>query len=354
MDTHQTTQESTSVLPDYNSLFLRACRGEETERTPVWLMRQAGRYQPEYMAIRSQNTFLDMCKKPEIAAQVTLFAADSLGVDAAILFADILLIVECMGLNLSFVKGEGPCIEPVLRDPAQVERLQEIDASQLDYVYQAVKLIRKDLPLSKSLIGFAGAPFTVASYCIEGGSSRDFLNTKTFMLSHPESWHRLMAVLARGTVDYLKRQIDAGASAIQLFDSWAGCLSPQLYSEFVLPHSQYIFGQLPREIVKIHFGKGTGLFLPLLASAGADVIGIDYTTPLPTARQQLGSMCLQGNLDPAYLFTEPSILKQAVERTLAGADGGGHVFNLGHGIVPQTSVEQVKRLVEYVAELSSQ
>lgn len=353
MDTHQTINDGTSVLPDYNSLFLRACRGEETERTPVWLMRQAGRYQPEYMAIRSQNTFLDMCKKPEIATQVTLFAAESLGVDAAILFADILLIVECMGQNLSFVKGEGPCIEPVLRDPAQIDRLKEIDASELDYVYQAVRLIRNDLPVTKSLIGFAGAPFTVASYCIEGGSSRDFINTKRFMLNHPESWHKLMGILARGTVDYLKRQIVAGASAVQLFDSWAGCLSPQLYAEFVFPHSQYIFRQLPSEIVKIHFGKGTGLFLPLLGQAGADVVGIDYCTPLSSARQQLGSRCLQGNLDPAYLLTEPQVLRQAVERTIAGAEGGAHIFNLGHGIVPQTPVDQVKRLVQYVSEMTS-
>lgn len=338
---------------DQNSLFLRACRGESVERTPVWLMRQAGRYQPEYMAIRSQNTFLDMCKKSEVAAEVTLFAADSLGVDAAILFADILLIVECLGLKLSFAKGEGPRVEPPVRHPDDVERLQKVDAGQLSYVYEAVKLIRRDLPASKALIGFAGAPFTVASYCIEGQSSREFLHTKVFMLRYPAAWHQLMCLLVDGTIDYLRGQIAAGASAIQLFDSWAGCLSPEQYRQFVLPYSRRIFEALPAGVIKIHFGKGTGLFLPALREAGADVVGIDYMTPLQSARRELGSLCLQGNLDPAYLLTDPATLKQGVAETLKAAVGGPHIFNLGHGIVPQTPVDHVKLLVQYVAELSA-
>lgn len=335
------------------SLFVRACRGEEVERTPVWLMRQAGRFQPEYREIRSKVSFLELCHKPELAAEVTLFAADSLKVDAAILFADILLIIECLGLQLAFNKGEGPSVEPPIRAPEHVDALTRVDADRLSYVYDAVRLIRRDLPKSKALIGFAGAPFTVASYCIEGGSSREFLHTKQFMLRHPAAWDKLMRILAEGTITYLQHQIDAGADSIQLFDSWAGCLSPQAYRKYVMPYSKMIFEALPAHVVKIHFGRGTGFFLEDLKSAGADVVGIDFVTPLPYARQVLGTTCLQGNFDPAVLLTDKALIRAAVQEVLDGARGGAHVFNLGHGIVPPTPVENVQYLVECVAELSA-
>jgi len=336
------------------SLFLRACRNQPIERVPVWLMRQAGRYMSEYRDLRARYSFLELCKQPDLAAEVTLHARQVLQVDAAILFADILLIVECLGLKLTFAKGDGPVISEAVRTPEAVARLPKtVDVSELDYVYQAVKLIRKELPPEISLIGFAGAPFTVASYCVEGGSSREFLNTKRLMYCDPPSWDRLMTTLAEGTIEYLRRQIEAGADSVQLFDSWAGCLSPADYRKFVKPYSAKVLQSLPSEVVKIHFGRGTALLLQDMAECGADVVGVDFMTPLGWARQQVNGKALQGNLDPAVLLTDRETIRNSVEDILREGGGQNHIFNLGHGIVPQTPVDLVKYLVETVREQSS-
>lgn len=334
-------------------LFLRACRNQPVERVPVWLMRQAGRYMVEYRDLRARHSFLELCKQPELAAEVTLYARKVLQVDAAILFADILLIVECLGLTLTFQKGDGPAISEPLRTPEAIARLPKVEVGDLDYVYQAVRLVRRDLPPEISLIGFAGAPFTVASYCVEGGSSREFLHTKRLMYTDPQAWDRLMNTLAEATLLYLKGQLEAGADSIQLFDSWAGCLSPADYRKYVKPYSQKIMQGLPAEVPKIHFGRGTALLLQDMAECGADVVGVDFMTPLDWARQQLGSRPVQGNLDPAVLLTDRETIRNHTEEVLRQGGGQGHIFNLGHGIVPQTPVDNVKFLVETVREQSS-
>lgn len=328
-------------------LFHRACLGEPCERTPVWLMRQAGRYMQEYRDLRARHSFLDLCRQPELAAEVTLHARDVLGVDAAILFADILLIVECLGLTLTFQKGDGPCIAEAVREPAQVDRLPEIEAGELDYVYQAIRLIRRDLPPEISLIGFAGAPFTVASYCIEGGASREFAHTKKLMHGHPQAWDALMSRLARGTAAYLRAQIEAGADAVQLFDSWVGCLSPEEYRRFVKPYSDQVLSGLPEGIPRIHFGRGTALLLADMAEH-AEVVGVDFVTPLPWARSQVGGRSLQGNLDPCVLMTNREVIAREVTRVVREGGKRGHIFNLGHGILQHTPVDHVKYLVEVV------
>jgi uroporphyrinogen decarboxylase len=316
-------------------------------------MRQAGRYMSEYRELRARHSFLELCKQPELAAEVTLYACGKLGVDAAILFADILLIVECLGLDLTFNKGEGPVIDGPVRLPADLKRLHPVEAGELDYVYKAISMIRSQLAPEIALIGFAGAPFTVASYCIEGGSSREFLHTKTVMHTQPEVWHQLMTWLAEGTANYLNAQIAAGADSVQLFDSWVGCLSPAEYARFVQPYSAAVLRSLPADVPKIHFGRHTALLLPQLREAGADVIGVDFTTPLDWARQQLGSTPVQGNLDPALLLTDRSTIEAGIRTCLAAGGGTGHIFNLGHGIVPQTPVDNVRFLVDKVRELSS-
>lgn len=336
------------------SLFLRACRNQPIERVPVWLMRQAGRYMAEYRELRVRHSFLELCKQPDLAAEVTLHARQVLQVDAAILFADILLIVECLGLKLTFAKGDGPVISEAVRTPDAVARLpKQIDVGELDYVYKAVSLIRKELPPEIALIGFAGAPFTVASYCVEGGSSREFLHTKRLMYCDFPAWDRLMNTLAEATAEYLKRQIEAGADSVQLFDSWAGCLSPADYRKYVKPYSAKVLQSLPADVVKIHFGRGTALLLQDMAECGADVVGVDFMTPLAWARQQVGGKALQGNLDPAVLLTDRETVRNEVEEVLRQGGGQGHIFNLGHGIVPQTPVDLVKYLVETVREQSS-
>ena len=325
--------------------------GEACERTPVWLMRQAGRYMQEYRDLRARYSFLELCHQPELAVEVTLHAREVLGVDAAILFADILLIVECLGLTLTFQKGDGPCISEAVRGPEQVEKLPEIDAAQLDYVYRAVELIRRDLPAEVSLIGFAGAPFTVASYCIEGGASREFAHTKRLMHQHPQAWDGLMGRLARGTVAYLRAQIEAGADAVQLFDSWVGCLSTDEYRRFVKPYSDLVLSSLPAGIPRIHFGRGTALLLADMAEH-AEVVGVDFATPLAWARTQVGSRSLQGNLDPCVLMTDRDIIQKEVTRVVREGGGRGHIFNLGHGILQHTPVDHVKYLVEVVHQAS--
>jgi len=337
------------------STFLRALRREPVPHTPIWIMRQAGRYLPEYRKVRDRVTFLELCKTPELACQVTVEAQAALGVDAAILFADILLILEPMGMGLTFEKGEGPVLANPLRDASRVDGFRNVDPREhLGYVLDAVKLIRRALPADVPLIGFSGAPFTLASYMIEGGSSKTFVETKAFMYREPAAWHRLCAKLADNVGRYLVAQVEAGAQALQLFDSWVGHLSPSDYREYVLPHTQAVFRALPPGVPTIHFGVGTSTLMELMSEAGGDVIGVDYHQELDQAWARLPGKGVQGNLDPAALFAGRGFIEQRVKRILAQAGGRpGHVFNLGHGILPGTPVDGAKAVVELVHELSA-
>ncbi len=339
-----------------DAIFLQACRRIPTPYTPVWLMRQAGRYMPEYRAIRERVPFLTLCKSPELAAQVTVQAVERLGVDAAIIFADILLIVEPMGVGLEFSKGDGPVIHRPVRSGADVDKLYEVTpAESLSFVFEAIRLARSGLSSAKPLIGFSGAPFTVASYLIEGGSSRNYIETKRLMYSDPGAWRALMERLVRVTTAYINGQIAAGAQAIQLFDSWVGCLSPADYREFLLPHMKTLIQGITPGTPVIHFGVETAGLLELLAEAGGDVIGVDWRIDLDVAWRRIGAdRAVQGNLDPVTLFAPLVELRRQTERVLRLAAGRpGHVFNLGHGILPQTPVDHVIALVDMVHELSS-
>ena len=335
--------------------FLRACRREPVDRTPIWLMRQAGRYMPEYRALRERYSLLELVKTPELAVQVTLQPVNAFEVDAAIIFADILLPLEPMGIPFSFEEGEGPVIHNPIRDRAAVERLRVVDGDALRYVADAIRQACKALAGRVPLIGFAGAPFTLASYAIEGGGSRNYVETKRLMYGEPEVWHRLMDKLARTVTGYLRQQIQAGAQAIQVFDSWVGSLSPGDYAEFVLPHMQVIFDGLRRENVPmIHFGTGTGALLGLMRQAGGTVIGVDWRVNLDDAWAAVGhDVAVQGNLDPVVLFAPLPELERRIEDILRRAGGRpGHIFNLGHGILPNTPVEHVSAAVELVHRLS--
>jgi uroporphyrinogen decarboxylase len=337
--------------PCSDALFLRACRREATEVTPIWLMRQAGRYMPEYRELRARVGFLELCKTPELAAEVTITAAERLGVDAAILFADILLILEPLGVHLEFSKGEGPVIHNPIRNAADVDMLRRLESvEELEYVMQAVRLIRRGLSSKTPLIGFAGAPFTLACYLIEGGGSRNYDRAKAFMYRDPGAWHGLMRVLVDATAVYLNAQVEAGAQAIQIFDSWVGCLSPRDYKRFVFMHMRQLFDSLSSEVPIIHFGTGTSTLLELQAAAGGQVIGLDWRVELDAAWNRLGfEVAVQGNLDPVVLLAEPSEIEAQAKIILDQARGrAGHIFNLGHGILPHTPVDHVLALVDFV------
>ena len=336
--------------------FLRACRREQTAFTPVWLMRQAGRYLPEYRALRARYDFLTLCKTPEAAAEVTLQPIARLGVDAAILFADILLVLEPLGVGLEFTRGEGPHIARPVRSADDVARLAPVDVpSSVGFVFETVRRARKALAERVPLIGFAGAPFTLASYLIEGGASREFLLTKRFMRAEPAAWHALMARLAGITVEYLDGQIDAGAQAVQLFDSWVGTLSPADYREFVLPHSRAVLSRLAPGVPAIHFGTGTATLLELMKEAGGDVLGLDWRVNLGPTWERLGAdVAVQGNLDPAVLLAPVPEIRRAARAILEGAARRpGHIFNLGHGVHQETPVDHVRALVDMVHEMSA-
>ncbi len=336
--------------------FLKACRREEVEYTPVWLMRQAGRYLAEYMAIRSKHSFLQMCKSPELAAEVTLQPVDILGIDAAILFADILLPLEGMGINLEFAKDEGPIIHNPVRSQRDVDNLRVIDAEEATpYVMEALRILRRELVDKVPLIGFSGAPFTLASYMIEGGGSKTYQNCKRMMYEAPQVWHGLMGKLAEVVVRYLKAQIAAGAQAVQVFDSWVGCLAPDDYQQFVLPHSKYVMEGLKSEGVPvIHFANNGATLLDMVKQAGGDVIGLDWRLDLGEAWERLGyDVAVQGNLDPFALFAPHAVIETKVKHILAKAGKRpGHIFNLGHGINKETPVENVRCLVEAVHKYS--
>ncbi|PYM07552.1 MAG: uroporphyrinogen decarboxylase [Candidatus Rokuibacteriota bacterium] len=335
--------------------LLRAARREPTDFTPVWLMRQAGRYLPEYRAMRERFGFLELCKNSDAAATVTVQPVDRLGVDAAILFADILLVLEPMGVGVEFAEREGPVIRRPVRSREDVRRLAPVDPLEATpFVFETVKIVRRALDGRVPLIGFAGAPFTVASYLIEGGASREYLETKLLMYREPDAWHALLGMLAGVTAKYLNGQIAAGAQAVQLFDSWVGVLSPDDYREFVLPHSRALIRALTPGAPVIHFGTGTAALLPLMKDAGGDVIGLDWRVNLDEAWARLGEdVAVQGNLDPAALLSTPARFGPRVRAILDRARGRpGHVFNLGHGVLPQTPVDHVIALVDMVHELS--
>ena len=333
--------------------FLAACRREPVPYTPVWLMRQAGRYMPEYRAVRAKLGFLELCKNPDAAAEVTVTAVDVLGVDAAIIFADILLVLEPLGARIEFAAGDGPVIHNPIASAADVDRLTPVAAGALDYVGESVRRARAALKVP--LIGFAGAPFTLASYLIEGGGSRSFLRTKRFMQADAGAWDALMARLATAVRDYLNLQIAAGAQAVQLFDSWVGALAPDDYRRFVLPHMRALIGGITPGVPVIHFGTDTAGLLECQRAAGGDVIGIDWRVDLDAAWARVGhDVAVQGNLDPTALFAPLPELRRRVEAILGQASGRpGHVFNLGHGILPDTPVAHAKALVEMVHELSA-
>ena len=325
------------------------------ECTPIWLMRQAGRYMKEYMDIRQKYDFLTMCKTPELAAEVTLQPVRIIGVDAAILFADILLPLEGMGIDLEFAKGEGPVIHNPVRSKADVDRLRVADPHEdTGYVLEAIRIVRRELEGEVPLIGFSGAPFTLASYIIEGGGSRDYVNCKAVMYSDPDAWHSLMDKLSEVVVAYLSAQIESGAQAVQVFDSWVGCLSPEDYREYVLPHQKRVMeGLAGRGVPVIHFANDASTLLEMVAEAGGDVIGVDWRIDLDVAWERIGhDKAIQGNLDPIALFAPPEVIKEKAASIISKADGRpGHIFNLGHGIHRDTPVENVKYLVEVVHEL---
>ncbi len=337
------------------SVFMRACRGEATEYTPVWLMRQAGRYMQEYREVRARLSFSELCKNPQAAAEVTVTAQERLGVDAAIIFSDILLIVEPMGLGLAYDHGEGPTISGNIKSGADVDALREITPSEeLAFVFDAIRLTRAELDADVPLIGFCGAPFTLASYMIEGGGSRNYVSTKTLMYRDKGAWDALMKVLTRALVDYLRCQVDAGAQALQVFDSWVGCLSPADYRTYVLPHMTELFSKLPPDVPVIHFGTGTATLLDLQVSAGASVLGVDHRVEIGPVFERFPGVAIQGNLDPVALFAEPAYIRDTAEKVLDDVGGKpGHIFNLGHGILPATPVDNAIALVDAVHTLSA-
>ena len=332
--------------------FIRACRREGVDCTPVWFMRQAGRYMAEYRALREKHTLLELCRTPELAVEVTLQPLRAFGFDAAILFSDLLIPLAPMGIPFEFQAGEGPVIETPVRSAADVAALRRFDPrAELGMVLEAIRLLRRELEVP--LIGFAGAPFTLASYAIEGGHSTSFARTKGLMYGDAETWHRLAALLAATVADYLRAQVEAGAQAVQLFDSWIGALDEADYREFVLPHVRRIFDSVSDlDVPKIHFGTGTAHLLAVQREAGGTVIGVDWRTPLDEGWRLAGDgVAVQGNLDPTLLFAPRDRLLARVDDVLRRAGGrAGHVFNLGHGVLPGTPVEAVKAVVDHVHE----
>jgi uroporphyrinogen decarboxylase len=340
----------------FNDLFLRACRREPVERTPIWMMRQAGRYMAEYRAIREKHGFLDMCKTPELAAEVTLQPVDLIGADAAILFADILLPLEGMGLGLEFVKGKGPVIHGPIRQAADVERLTVADPIETTgYVMDAIRILREELVDKVPLIGFSGAPFTLASYMIEGGSTRDFVLAKQFMLSEPAAWAKLMEVTTETLAQYLEAQIEAGAQAVQVFDSWVGTVAPDDYRDSVMPYSAELIERVSgKGVPVIHFANNAGAMIDQVMEAGGDVIGIDWRVPMHKAVELIPEdRGIQGNIDPMALFAPEDVLERKVVDILeAVGTRPGHIFNLGHGIHKTTDPDKARALIRMVHEHS--
>ncbi len=330
--------------------FLKACRGELVDTTPVWIMRQAGRYMEEYRAVRAKHSFLDVCHKPELACEVTLQPLDRLGVDAAILFSDIMIPLEGMGCHVEF--NPGPVMEPI-RTRAAVDALRVCKPEEdVPYVMDAVRLIRKELAGKVPLIGFSGAPFTLAAYMVEGKGSREFANLKGMMFAAPDLFHDLMTKVSDTVIAYLNAQAAAGAQALQMFDTWGGILSPADYRRYVLPHSKRIIAALDKSVPVIHFVKGAGLMLDIVKEAGGDVLGLDWHIDIGDAIRAIGpTFSVQGNMDPAYMFAPAELARQTAKEIVAkGRAARGHVFNLGHGIMPMASVDTARAVVEAVHE----
>ena len=339
-----------------NSRFVRACRCQPVDVTPIWLMRQAGRYMAEYRAVRKHHSILEICKTSRLAAEVTITAAEKLDVDAAIIFADLLLPLEVMGLPFRFSAGEGPVIDEPLRSKKQVDKLQTDRSSELGYVSESIRKVVKHFGDKLPVIGFCGAPFTLASYMIEGGSSRNYVHTKKMMYTDPAAWGTLMRKLIEVLAAYSLDQVRAGADALQIFDSWVGCLSVEDYRQYVLPHARDLVQRLKAATVPIiYFGTDTATLLPSMKETGAEVIGVDWRIPLDQAWQSLHfAEAVQGNLDPVVLFADQKELRARAGAILDQAGGRpGHIFNLGHGILPETPVENVRALVNFVRELSA-
>ncbi|MFG0332441.1 MAG: uroporphyrinogen decarboxylase [Maioricimonas sp. JB049] len=338
----------------HDSRFMRAARCEPTDTTPIWIMRQAGRYLPEYMSVRKQVPFLDLCKRPDLAAEVTLSAREVLDVDAAILFADLLPILEPMGFHLEYQQGEGPVIHNPIIGVSDVDRVRPVERIEdLGYVFEAVRLIRRQLPADIPLLGFSGAPFTLASYAIEGGGSRNYAKTKTLMFGDEEAWKSLMERLVESLGRYLNAQIDAGCQAVQVFDSWAGCLSPADYRRYAMPYTKKLIDAIPDDVPVINFLTGNPALLPAQREAGGQVIGLDWRIELADAWETVGyDRAVQGNLDPLSLYADLDTLRARAKAVLDGAGGRpGHIFNLGHGVLPDFSPEKVKALVQMVHEM---
>ena len=333
-----------------------ACRRKSTKVTPIWLMRQAGRYMKEYRALRRKHSFLEMCKTPELASKVSLLPVEQFDVDAAIIFSDILIPLEPMGIALEFGGSEGPVFQHPIRDMKQIKKLRGIEPEKdVPFLLDAIRMVRRELNGKVPLIGFSGAPFTLASYIIEGGHSKNYTLTKGMMYQNREAWDLLMEKLTRVLIPYLNAQVKAGVQALQVFDSWVGCLSPSDYEEYVLPHSKKIFDEVDRSVPIIHFGTMSSTLLEGMKRAGGDVIGVDWRIDLGEAWALLGyDVGIQGNLDPVILLGSPELVEREVKRILERAAGRpGHIFNLGHGILPNTPVDNVTRLVDAVHELSS-
>jgi uroporphyrinogen decarboxylase len=338
------------------SPFLRACHRQPTQYTPIWLMRQAGRYMKEYRALRRKFSFLEMCKNPELAAKVTMLPVEKLKVDAAIIFSDILLPLEPMGVELEFSRNEGPVLRNPIREKKDVERLRIIEPEEeIPFLMKTIQIVRKELEEKIPLIGFSGAPFTLASYIIEGGHSKNYVLTKGLMYKDRSEWDRLMEKISEVLVRCLNAQIRSGVQALQLFDSWVGCLSPADYEEYVLPYSKKVIDGVEKSIPLIHFATSSSSLLELMKRAGGDVIGVDWRVNLGEAWARLGyEVAIQGNLDPVVLLSKPDLIEKEVKRILNEAGGRpGHLFNLGHGILPNTPVGNVDFLVETVHRYSS-
>jgi uroporphyrinogen decarboxylase len=347
--------QGASPMNEPEALFLKACRRLAVERTPVWLMRQAGRYMPEYRAIRAKHSMLDVINTPELSAEVTLQPIDAFGLDAAIIFSDILPPLVGMGLHLEYVKSEGPLIDNPIDTPAAVDALGTPPAGELmPATLRAIELVVAELaPRGVPLIGFAGAPFTLACYAIEGGGSTSYDKVRAFMYSEPDAWHRLMSKLVDVQADYLIAQVEAGASALQVFDSWAGLVLGEVnYERFVTPHNAELFKRLSATGVPvINFSTGTGAYIEKVAACGGDVVGVDWRLPIDVAMEQIGPRAIQGNLDPVALLAPWDALRREIDDVLDRVAGApGHIFNLGHGVLQFTPVDNVRRLVDYVRE----
>ena len=334
------------------SPFLAACRGEPVPYTPVWFMRQAGRSLPEYRALRAGVAMLESCRRPELVCEITLQPVRRHRVDAAILFSDIVVPLHAAGVGVEIVAGVGPVVADPIRTAADLDRVPPLHKDQVDFVGQSIKLITEET--ETPLIGFAGAPFTLASYLVEGGPSKHHVKTKALMHGAPDVWHALCARLAEITTTFLRTQIDAGVAAVQLFDSWAGALSEADYRRYVMPHSQAVLTALEGTVPRIHFGVDTGALLTAMGEAGADVVGVDWRTPLDQAAARVGDRSVQGNLDPALLFAPAEVIEREVRRIVdEGRAARGHVFNLGHGVLPDTDPDVLTRVVDLVHKLSA-